>query len=59
MRFVIITGMSGAGKSQVIKNMEDLGFFCVDNLPPALLSKFAEICIHSAVKMEKVALVML
>lgn len=58
MRFVIITGMSGAGKSQVVKNMEDLGFFCVDNMPPALLSKFAELCLHSAGKMEKVALVM-
>jgi UPF0042 nucleotide-binding protein len=58
MRFVIITGMSGAGKSQVVKNMEDLGFFCVDNMPPALLSKFAEISAHSTSKMEKVALVM-
>lgn len=57
MRFVIITGISGAGKSQVIKSMEDLGFFCVDNLPPSLIPKFAEICYQSTGKMEKVALV--
>ncbi len=42
-RFVIITGMSGAGKSQVVNALEDLGFFCVDNLPPALIVKFAEL----------------
>ncbi len=39
-RLLIITGMSGAGKSQVISNLEDMGFFCVDNLPPMLFSKF-------------------
>ncbi len=42
MEFVIITGMSGAGKSQAMKAMEDIGYYCMDNLPPALLSKFAE-----------------
>lgn len=57
MRFVIITGISGAGKSHTIKYMEDLGFFCVDNLPPELIPKFAEICIRSSDKMEKIALV--
>jgi UPF0042 nucleotide-binding protein len=57
MRFIIITGMSGAGKSQTVKCLEDFGFFCVDNLPPALIPKFAEICFKSAGKMEKVALV--
>ncbi|HBQ64583.1 MAG TPA: RNase adapter RapZ [Clostridiales bacterium] len=57
MRFVIITGMSGAGKSLAIKHMEDLGFFCVDNLPPTLLLKFAEICSQSWEKLEKVAAV--
>ena len=46
MRFVIITGMSGEGKSLVIKQLEDLGFYCVDNMPPALISKFFEI-IHN------------
>ncbi|MDD3839889.1 MAG: RNase adapter RapZ [Clostridia bacterium] len=57
MRFIIVTGMSGAGKSQAIKFMEDLGFFCVDNLPPALLPKFAELCLHSDDAVEKVAVV--
>jgi len=57
MRFVIISGVSGAGKSQAIKFLEDMGYFCVDNLPPALIPKFAEICIKSEDRMEKVALV--
>ncbi|HZH93635.1 MAG TPA: RNase adapter RapZ, partial [Tissierellaceae bacterium] len=38
MDFVVITGMSGAGKSQAMKVMEDMGYYCMDNLPPALLS---------------------
>lgn len=57
MRFVIITGLSGAGKSQAVKSLEDLGFFCVDNLPPALILKFAEICNQSRGSIEKVAIV--
>ena len=57
MKFVLITGMSGAGKSNAIKAMEDLGFYCIDNMPPALIAKFAEICRQSAGKIEKVALV--
>ncbi len=43
MRFVIITGMSGAGKSSVLKMLEDNGYFCVDNLPVPLILKFAEL----------------
>lgn len=43
MRFVIVTGMSGAGKSTALRTMEDLGYFCVDNLPVLLIQKFAEI----------------
>lgn len=43
-QFLIITGMSGAGKTQVLRTLEDLNFFCVDNLPPALMPKFAELC---------------
>lgn len=43
MKFVIVTGMSGAGKSTALKMLEDAGFFCVDNLPIALLPKFAEL----------------
>jgi len=44
MEFVIITGLSGAGKTQAIRCLEDMGFYCVDNMPPILLSKFAEMC---------------
>jgi len=43
MRFVIVTGMSGAGKSTALKTLEDMGYFCVDNLPIQLISRFAEI----------------
>ncbi|TYQ16401.1 UNVERIFIED_CONTAM: UPF0042 nucleotide-binding protein [Acetivibrio alkalicellulosi] len=57
MRLLIITGVSGGGKSLVIKYLEDAGFFCVDNLPPLLIHKFAEICIQSRGKINKIALV--
>jgi len=57
MRFVIITGLSGAGKSQAVKYMEDFGFYCVDNLPPTLIPKFAELCHQSQGALDKVALV--
>ncbi|MDY6028783.1 MAG: RNase adapter RapZ [Acidaminococcaceae bacterium] len=42
--FLIITGMSGAGKTQVMRTLEDLNFFCIDNLPATLIPKFAELC---------------
>ncbi|WP_303799536.1 RNase adapter RapZ [Alicyclobacillus macrosporangiidus] len=54
---MIITGLSGAGKSTAIRVFEDLGFFCVDNLPPALLPKFADLVVHSGGKVRRVALV--
>lgn len=57
MRFVIVTGLSGAGKTQATRALEDLGYFCVDNLPPKLISKFAEMCAQSGGNIEKVALV--
>lgn len=57
MRFIIITGISGAGKSLVAKYLEDSGFFCIDNLPPLLMPKIAEICRQSYGKMEKIAFV--
>ncbi|PKG23505.1 RNase adapter RapZ [Niallia nealsonii] len=57
-QLVIITGMSGAGKTVAIQSFEDLGFFCVDNLPPTLLQKFLELMKDSKNKMNKVALVM-
>lgn len=56
-RLLIVTGMSGAGKTQAVQSLEDLGYFCVDNLPPALITKFAELVSQSAGKVEKVALV--
>lgn len=56
-RLVIITGMSGAGKTQVVHIMEDLGYFCVDNLPPTLIPKFAELCAQSAGRVSRIALV--
>ncbi len=58
MKFVIITGMSGAGKSQAVKVFEDLGYYVVDNMPPNLLPKFAEILKDSEGKFNDVALVM-
>ncbi|MBT9154315.1 MAG: Nucleotide-binding protein YvcJ [Firmicutes bacterium] len=57
VKFVIITGLSGAGKSQAIKVFEDADYFCVDNLPPALLPKFAELC-ASGDTIQRAALVM-
>lgn len=58
VQLVIITGMSGAGKTVAIQSFEDLGFFCVDNLPPTLLPKFLELMKDATNKMNKVALVM-
>ena len=58
MRFLIISGMSGAGKSRAIAALEDVGFYCVDNMPVTLIPKFAELCLASAEKYEKVALVL-
>ncbi len=55
MRFVIVTGMSGAGKSTALRTMEDLGYFCVDNLPVLLIEKFAEIVRDPNFKYDKVA----
>jgi len=55
MRFVIVTGLSGAGKSHVVNCMEDIGFYCIDNMPPKLIPSFADICYQS--KLEKIAIV--
>jgi UPF0042 nucleotide-binding protein len=57
MRFIIVTGLSGAGKTQAIRNLEDLGYFCVDNLPSTLIPKFAEACYQTDGKIDKIALV--
>ena len=56
MKFVIITGMSGAGKSTALKMMEDIGFYCVDNLPIPLLEKFVELSEIQNGELQKVAL---
>lgn len=56
MRFVIVTGMSGAGKSTALKMLEDAGYFCVDNLPVPLVDKFAELATNPAQEYGKVAL---
>ena len=57
MRLVIVTGMSGAGKSRVIDNLEDIGFFCVDNMTPKLIPIFVQLLKDSAEVREKVAIV--
>lgn len=56
-RFVIITGLSGAGKSEAVRAFEDMGFFCVDNLPPTFIPKFAELVAQSDGKINNIALV--
>ncbi|GAA0448716.1 MAG: RNase adapter RapZ [Bacillota bacterium] len=57
-KLVIITGMSGAGKTVAVQSFEDLGYYCVDNLPPTLLPKFIELMKDSTNNIQKVALVM-
>lgn len=57
LHILIITGLSGAGKTQAINCLEDLGYYCVDNLPPVLMNKFIELGMQSGGKIDKVALV--
>lgn len=56
MRFVIVTGMSGAGKSSALKMLEDVGYFCIDNLPISLVPKLAELLIVPSAEVNKIAL---
>src|SRR6059036_4126854 len=56
LSFVVITGLSGAGKSFAIKCFEDMGYFCVDNLPTTLIPTFAELCAQSSRPIRKIAL---
>ncbi len=56
MRFVVVTGMSGGGKTQALKMLEDVGFFCVDNLPVSLIEKFMELTAMPNSEISKVAL---
>ena len=57
IHMIILTGMSGAGKSRAIAALEDIGYYCVDNLPPALVSKFVELCGQSNQPLLRVAIV--
>ena len=57
MQFTVVTGLSGSGKTQVLKFLEDKGFFCIDNLPPALIPKLSELLFTTNGKFSKVALV--
>lgn len=57
MQFTVVTGMSGAGKTQVIRFLEDAGFFCMDNLPPAIIPQLAEMFVSVNGKYDKVAFV--
>lgn len=56
MEIVIVSGLSGSGKTQAMRALEDLGYFCVDNLPPTLIPKFAEACGKGSAKVQKIAL---
>jgi len=56
MELLIVTGMSGAGKSTVLKFLEDIGYYCIDNMPPALVPKFAELVFRPGSDVDKVAL---
>ena len=56
MRFVIVTGMSGAGKTTAMKTLEDAGYFCVDNLPIQLIKRFAEIAYDEQIQVDNVAI---
>ena len=57
MEFLIITGLSGAGKTRAADVLEDLDYYCVDNMPVALMPRFAELCLDTRGRYEKVALV--
>ena len=57
MEITIVTGLSGAGKSRVVDALEDIGYFCVDNMPPKLMPTFAQLLLNSREKREKVAIV--
>ena len=56
-RIIIVTGMSGSGKTQACRCLEDLGYFCVDNLPPVFMPKFIELCSHASSHVNKVVFV--
>lgn len=57
MQFVIVSGLSGAGKSKAASDLEDFGFYCVDNMPAEMIPQFAQLCLATKGRYEKVALV--
>ncbi len=57
MKFMIVTGMSGAGKSTVVHILEDIGYYCIDNVPPTLITNFITLCQNSNIAMDKIAFV--
>lgn len=57
MDFIIVTGLSGAGKSRAMHAMEDIGFYCIDNLPPKLISPFYDLCMQAQPQISQVAVV--
>ncbi|MGN1249356.1 MAG: RNase adapter RapZ [Candidatus Spyradocola sp.] len=56
MKLVVVTGLSGAGKSQALHTLEDIGFYCVDNLPPMLIPNMAKLCMEDDPAIQRVAL---
>lgn len=57
MKLLIVTGMSGAGKSQAVNSLEDLGYYCVDNIPPALIPAFVDLGKHGSESLSRLAVV--
>ena len=58
MKFVIVTGLSGAGKSMAVNALEDIGFFCIDNIPVALLPRIVDFALQGENQLNRVAVVM-
>ena len=56
MKLVVVTGLSGAGKTQALHTLEDIGFYCVDNLPPMLIPNMAKLCMEDDPAIQRVAL---
>lgn len=55
MKLLIVTGMSGSGKSSVMDVMEDIGFYCIDNIPPKLIPQFVDLCHKSEMALDRIA----
>lgn len=58
MELLIVTGLSGAGKSNTMKYLEDMGYYCIDNMPPALLQSFLNLEMQNKIELEKAAFIM-